>query len=184
MSGMWGASAGRRFLVVASLMGLAGCAAPSSQSASSDGTFLSNLSAAIMSQGAHAAAAVTGDECNVLASLLRNGRSFCEAPTPDTRTATRGRNGSVILTLKAPAETPKTAALDPYMLGFAPVDRRLAADFTLEIARPTSETVDAPMLSFGMLSANYGPSFAYELKLRPATDDKKVASAAAAFNAQ
>ena len=45
------------------------------------------------------------------------------------------------------------------------IDRRAAADFSLEIARRQNAAIDAPMLSFGMLSANYGPSYSYDLKL-------------------
>jgi hypothetical protein len=163
-------------------MNLAGCASPNSTGSTDTSFFsLAGLSEAIMSGGHYAVSAITGDECNMLASVLRNGRSFCDSNTADANTSPevkRGKNGSVILTLKAPEasnDQQTAAALDPFVLGFAPVNRRLAADFSLEIARNQTKTVDAPMLSFGMLSANYSPSFAYEIKLRDSLADGRVA---------
>ena len=130
---------------------LAGCSSPVVSSRSAPDTFsLAGLSAAIMSGTQSAIAALTGNDCSLLENVLRNGRSFCE--TSDARVA-------LIETVPAAAD------LDPNLLGFAPVDRRAAADFSLEIARRQNAAIDAPMLSFGMLSANYGPSFSYDLKL-------------------
>lgn len=115
---------------------------------------------------------VTGKDCRFLETLLRNGRSFCEAPNS---VATKDDFQGVIAYLdksKPDAETKVAAArLDPEILGFAPVDRRAAEDFSLEIARKKSTTVEAPMLSFGMLSATFGSSFPYELSMRGSLAD-------------
>lgn len=134
---------------------LAGCSSPVVSSQQAPKTFsLAGLSAAIMTGTQAAIAALTGNDCSLLENVLRNGRSFCE--TPDARVA---------LIEKTPAADLDPATLDPNILGFAPVDRRAAADFSLEIARRQNAAIDAPMLSFGMLSANYGPSYSYDLKL-------------------
>lgn len=69
------------------------------------------------------------------------------------------------------------ADLDPELLGFAPVDRRAAEDFSLEIARKQNAGLAAPMLSFGMLSATFGSSYSYELSLKSGQNGAKLAEA-------
>lgn len=69
------------------------------------------------------------------------------------------------------------ADLDPALLGFAPVDRRAAEDFSLEIARKQNAGLAAPMLSFGMLSASFGSSYTYELSVKPGPDGARMAEA-------
>ncbi len=69
------------------------------------------------------------------------------------------------------------AELDPELLGFAPIDRRAAEDFSLEIARKQNAGLEAPMLSFGMLSATFGSSYTYELSVKPGPDGARLAAA-------
>ncbi|MDO8423037.1 MAG: hypothetical protein Q7S99_12845 [Parvibaculum sp.] len=141
----------RSLVAGAAMAVLAGCSSPAVSNHQTPETFsLAGLSTAIMTGTQAAIAAVTGNNCSLLENVLRNGRSFCE--TSDARVALIEK-------------TPAAADLDPNILGFAPVDRRAAADFSLEIARRQNAAIDAPMLSFGMLSANYSPSFSYDLKL-------------------
>lgn len=151
MAGMLKSTLARKLTAGAAMALLAACSNPVVSARQTPDSFsLASLSAAIMT-GTHAAiAALTGNDCSLLENVLRNGRSFCE--TPDARVALIEK-------------TTTAADLDPNLLGFAPVDRRAAADFSLEIARRQNAPIDAPMLSFGMLSANYGPSFSYDLKL-------------------
>lgn len=63
-----------------------------------------------------------------------------------------------------------SAVLDPALLGFAPVDRREASEFSLEIARDEARKA-APPLAFGMLSGSFGQSWGYDLTLRHRTAD-------------
>lgn len=159
-----GFSSMRHIALIIGLSGLAGCSAPSmSDLAKSDIFSLARLSAAIMGDGSKSPA-----QCNRLENLLRNGRSFCEKAQP-AEVADRENKTLVLSSLTAEADA---SALQPDVLGFAPADRRAAADFSLEIARKQRSGIDAPMLSFGMLSANYGPSVGYELKLRGASEPK------------
>ncbi len=151
MADMMKSTLTRSLMAGAAMAVLAGCSSPVVSTREAPQTFsLAGLSAAIMTGTQAAIAAVTGNDCSLLENVLRNGRSFCE--TSDARVALIEK-------------TPAAADLDPNLLGFAPVDRRAAADFSLEIARRQTAAIDAPMLSFGMLSANYGPSFSYGLKL-------------------
>lgn len=85
---------------------------------------------------------------------------------------------STIMTRHNFAEHDADARIDPLVLGFAPVDRVAAANFSLEIARKQNQ-IDAPMLSFGMLSASFGSSFSYSLAMRKtnAPTSKQVALA-------
>lgn len=71
-----------------------------------------------------------------------------------------------------PQEEQRTASavLDPALLGFAPVDRRDANDFSLEIARDEARKSSSP-LAFGMLSGSFGQSGGYDLTLRRRTAD-------------
>lgn len=173
MSGQFRKALTRRVLiatVAVSLAGLAGCAAPIVAGLTAAQVFtIAGLSATIMTGRditEHAVSMVTGKDCRFLETLLRNGRSFCE--TPDTIATKDDFHGVIaLLDTKKPDSSTKVAAaaLDPQILGFAPVDRRAAEDFSLEIARKDAK-VEASMLSFGMLSATFGSSFSYELNMR------------------
>lgn len=159
-------------------LGLSGCAAPAGGTASAGHIFsIESIGAAVMAGRnltAHAVSMITGKDCHFLETLLRNGGSFCETPS------------SVAAAQKAPeanVQTASAANLDPYVLGFAPVDRRAAEDFSLEIAR--QHPARAEMLSFGMLSATFGSSYTYELKLRTASGGTaRLADAAPASQTQ
>ncbi|MBX3493664.1 MAG: hypothetical protein KF899_11935 [Parvibaculum sp.] len=119
--------------------------------------------------GEHVVSALTGKDCRFLESLLRNGRAFCEEPGSD---ATRDDFGGVIALLESPdggkRETRIAASdLDPHVLGFVPVDRRAAHEFSLEIAREAARDKPRESVSFGMMSATFGQSFDYRLDLGP-----------------
>lgn len=92
---------------------------------------------------ANAGLDATGKDCVFVERLLRDGGSFC---------ASRSQSAD--------------AALNPALLGFAPVDRRAAEDFSLEIARKKSVADPGTQLSFGLLSATFGQSWTYNLNLR------------------
>lgn len=173
MSGQFRKALARRVLiatVAVSLAGLGGCAAPIVAGLTAAQVFtIAGISATIMTGRdltEHAVSLVTGKDCRFLETLLRNGRSFCE--TPNTIATKDDFHGVIaLLETKEPEGGASVAAasLDPQVLGFAPVDRRAAEDFSLEIARRDAN-VEAPMLSFGMLSATFGSSFSYELNMR------------------
>jgi len=181
MSGHFSNLIGRRFVVLIALLGLTGCAGPIVAGLTGAQLLsLAGLSSTIMTGRdltEHAVSAVTGKDCRFLETLLRNGRSFCE--TPNT-VATRDDFHGVLALMKKQPDTSDVqvadARMDPQILGFAPVDRRAAEDFSLEIARKQNQ-IDAPMLSFGMLSASFGSSFSYSLTMRNAAP-KQVALAA------
>ena len=172
MSGHFRNLFARRLIVLGALLGLTGCAGPIVAGLTGAQLFsLAGLSATIMTGRdltEHAVSTLTGKDCRFLETLLRNGRSFCE--TPDT-VATRDDFHGVFALLKKEADTSDVkvaaASIDPQLLGFAPVDRAAAEDFSLEIARKQNQ-IDAPMLSFGMLSASFGSSFPYSLTIRSA----------------
>lgn len=65
-----------------------------------------------------------------------------------------------------------STVLDPALLGFAPVDRREADEFSLEIARDEARKSVSP-LSFGMLSGSFGQSWSYDLTLRRRTAETR-----------
>ncbi|HEY4343007.1 MAG TPA: hypothetical protein VGN05_01565 [Parvibaculum sp.] len=164
-------------VVALGFAGLAGCAAPIVAGLTAAQVFsIAGLSATIMTGRdltEHAVSLVTGKDCRFLETLLRNGRSFCEEPNA---VATKDDfHGVIALFDKDKTDTgTKVAAatLDPEVLGFAPVDRRAAEDFSLEIARKNNPArIDAPMLSFGMLSATFGSSFSYGLTMRGSITD-------------
>ena len=124
----------------------------------------------------HALSEVTGKDCRILESLLNDTRGFCE--TPGT-VATQDDFQGVIAMLEdrqkdesqKPVQVASAAAIDPKLLGFMPVDREAAEQFSLEIARDAQSEDNS--LSFGMLSASFGQSFTYELRY----DGKHVADA-------
>jgi len=124
----------------------------------------------------HALSEVTGKDCRILESLLNDTRDFCETPGS---VATKDDFQGVIALLEdndkdneaKPVQVASAADLDPQLLGFLPVDRDAAREFSLEIARNADSEDDS--LSFGMLSASFGQSFAYELRY----EGKRVADA-------
>ncbi|MDO8290965.1 MAG: hypothetical protein Q7T44_17260 [Parvibaculum sp.] len=140
-------------------LGLTGCAAPTVGGHTISET-LASISAAIMS-GDFTVSALSGRDCRTLSTLIRNGASYCDKSSTTTAAITEPA-----LIQVAGIET------DPDLLGFAPVDRRAAADFSLEIARQQNAGIDAPMLAFGMISASNLPSYSYNVKMRDGTDPK------------
>jgi hypothetical protein len=163
---------------VAAGLGLSGCAAPLVGAMTVGQAFtLAGLSSAIMTGRdltEHAVSMITGKDCRFLETLLRNGRSFCETPNS---VATKDDFHGVIALISEdkPVQTASAAELDPDVLGFAPVDRRAAEDFSLEIAR--KRPAQAEMLSFGMLSATFGSSYTYELNIRGNSGTARLADA-------
>ncbi|MCE9648407.1 MAG: hypothetical protein K8R18_02175 [Parvibaculum sp.] len=158
-------------IVALGFAGLAGCAAPIVAGLTAAQVFsIAGLSATIMTGRditEHAVSLVTGKDCRFIETLLRNGRSFCEEP--NTVATKDDFHGVIALFDKDEADTGTkvaAASLDPEILGFAPIDRRAAEDFSLEIARKQNAPVEAQMLSFGMLSATFGSSFSYDLNMR------------------
>lgn len=160
-------------VAVAICLGLTGCAAPAI-GALTVGQLLTvaGISSSIMTGrdlGEHVVSALTGKDCRFLESLLRNGRDFCEERGSD---ATRDDFGGVIALLEredgSRQETRVAAsALDPHMLGFVPVDRRAAHEFSLEIAREAARGKPRETVSFGMMSATFGQSFDYRVDMEP-----------------
>ena len=124
---------------------LAGCSAPTVGGYTLSEA-LASISAAIMGRD-DTATSLSGKNCRFLGSLLRNGASFCETETASLQS-------------------------DPELLGFAPVDRRAAADFSLEVAHKENAGIDAPMLAFGMISASNLPTYSYNVKMRNGQDAK------------
>ncbi len=165
--------AGKTVLAIAVCIGLSGCAAPAI-GALTVGQILTvaGISSTIMTGrdlGEHAVSALTGKDCRFLESLLRNGRDFCEERGS---VATRDDFGGVIALLEREDGSRQetrvaAAALDPHMLGFVPVDRRAAHEFSLEIAREAARGKPRETISFGMMSATFGQSFDYRLDMEP-----------------
>lgn len=163
-------------------LGLSGCAAPV-VGAVTIGEILTiaGISSSIMTGrdlGEHALSALTGKDCRFLEAVLREGRGICE---DRDSVATRDDFGGLIALFESDdgeTEEKKVAAadLDPELLGFAPVDRRAARDFSLEIAREAERGKPHETLSFGMMSATFGQSWRYELDMEPDISTK-VASA-------
>lgn len=186
MSAFWLNRPGRIALMtmVFAGLGLSGCAAPIIGGLTAGQVFsIAGLGATIMTGRdltEHAVSMVTGKDCRFLETLFRNGRSFCE--TPDS-VATKDDFHGVIALLeekKAPAVqgTQVAAAdLDPDLLGFAPIDRHAAEDFSLEIARKPHVTGEGSRLSFGMLGASFGQSWNYNLAIRDQKSGAKLADA-------
>jgi len=163
----------RAVLAIAVCAGVSGCAAPV-VGALTIGEILTiaGISSSIMTGrdlGEHVVSTLTGKDCRFLETLLRNGRSFCEDHGSD---ATRDDFGGVVALLEGTGgrkqETRVAAsALDPNLLGFVPVDRRAAHEFSLEIAREAARGKPRETVSFGMLSATFGQSFDYRVDMEP-----------------
>lgn len=159
-------------------LGLSGCAAPV-VGAVTIGEILTiaGISSSIMTGrdlGEHALSALTGKDCRFLEAVLREGRGICE---DRDSVATKDDFGGLIALFESDdgdAEEKKVAAadLDPELLGFVPVDRRAARDFSLEIAREAEKGKPRETVSFGMMSATFGQSWSYELDVDPDTSTK------------
>lgn len=159
-------------------LGLSGCAAPV-VGAVTIGEILTiaGISSSIMTGrdlGEHALSALTGKDCRFLEAVLREGRGICE---DRNSVATKDDFGGLIALFESDdgsAEEKKVAAadLDPELLGFVPVDRRAARDFSLEIAREAEKGKPRETVSFGMMSATFGQSWSYELDVDPDTSTK------------
>ena len=183
-NGFSGLTSGRKLLrlgaVAALSVTLSGCAAPLigaitvGQAWSIAGLVSTVFTGRDLTE--HALSEVTGKDCRILESLLNDTRDFCE--TPGTL-ATQDDFHGVIALLEdgegtnegEPVQLASAEDLDPQLLGFMPVNRDAAREFSLEIARDARS--EDQSLSFGMLSASFGQSFAYELRY----DGKRVAEA-------
>ncbi|MBI1260430.1 MAG: hypothetical protein GC184_01775 [Rhizobiales bacterium] len=152
----------RGLLLSALALSLAGCSMPAANSALGRLAAMAGLSERVMySKNSHLAAR----DCQTLSDLLHDTSPVCT-------TAAKPRNA-------VPAQQLASREMDPLALGFAPVDRRAAADFSLEIARQESRKKPDPLV-FGMLSATFGQSWSYELTLKDGDKNasgKKVAAA-------
>jgi hypothetical protein len=181
-------NAPRAALAGLGLLALSGCAAPAIGALTiGEVLTVAGISSSIMTGrdlGEHALSALTGKDCRFLEAALREGRSFCEERGS---MATRGDFGGVIALLRnkdgeVEETTIAAADLDPMLLGFAPVDRRAARDFSLEIARETSRAEPKQMIAFGMMSATFGQSWNYRLDMAPDASAQKFADASSATN--
>ena len=169
----------------AGLLALPGCAAPAIGALTvAEVLTIAGISSTIMTGrdlGEHALSALTGKDCRFLEAALREGRSFCEDRGSE---ATKGDFGGLIALFEredgTKAETAVAAAdLDPLMLGFAPVNRHAAREFSLEIARAAARNAPKKAIHFGMMSATFGQSWAYDLDMKPDTGaERRLAEAA------
>lgn len=159
-------------------LGLTGCAAPVIGAVTiGEILTIAGISSTIITGrdlGEHALSALTGKDCRFLEAVLREGRGFCE---DRGSVATNNDFGGLIALFQGPdgeTEEKKVAAadLDPELLGFVPVDRRAARDFSLEIAREAEKGKPREAVSFGMMSATFGQSWSYELDIEPDTSTK------------
>lgn len=171
----------RAALLGAGLLGLSGCAAPAIGALTiGEVLTIAGISSTIMTGrdlGEHALSALTGKDCRFLEAALREGRSFCE---DKGSLATRDDFGGLAALFRNDdgdiEETTVAAAdLDPLALGFVPVDRRAAHEFSIEIARETSRREPKQAVSFGMMSATFGQSWDYELDVTPDISGRKFA---------
>lgn len=139
----------RGLLLCGLALSLAGCSMPAANSALGHLASLAGLSERVMySKNGHLAAR----DCQTLSDLLHDTSPVCTT-----------KNNS--LTKARPAQQLASREIDPLALGFAPVDRRAASDFSLEIARQESRNKPEPLV-FGMLSATFGQSWSYDLTLK------------------
>lgn len=168
----------------AGLLALPGCAAPAIGALTvAEVLTIAGISSTIMTGrdlGEHALSMLTGKDCRFLEAALREGRSFCEDKGSE---ATKGDFGGVIAFLEredgSRAETTVAAAdLNPLTLGFAPVNRHAAHEFSLEIARAEARNAPKKAIHFGMMSATFGQSWAYDLDMKPdAGAERRLAEA-------
>lgn len=172
-------------MVCIGLLGLSGCAAPAIGALTvGEVLTIAGISSTIMTGrdlGEHALSVLTGKDCRFLEAALREGRSFCE---DKNSVATKDDFGGLIALFRSNdgdvKETTVAAAdLDPLTLGFVPVDRRAAHDFSLEVAREAANREPKQAVSFGMMSATFGQSWDYELDMVPDAAGKKFADASA-----
>lgn len=169
----------------AGLLALPGCAAPAIGALTvAEVLTIAGISSSIMTGrdlGEHALSALTGKDCRFLEAALREGRSFCEDRGSE---ATKGDFGGLIALFEredgSKAETAVAAAdLDPLTLGFAPVNRHAAHEFSLEIARAEARNAPKKAVHFGMMSSTFGQSWAYELDMKPETGTEQQLAEAA-----
>jgi hypothetical protein len=167
-------------------LGLSGCAAPAIGALTiGEVLTIAGISSTIMTGrdlGEHALSALTGQDCRFLEAALREGRSFCEERNS---VATKSDFGGLVALFRSDdgdvTETTVAAAdLDPMALGFVPVDRRAAHEFSLEIARETSRQEPKESVSFGMMSATFGQSWDYRLDMAPDAPARRLADASPA----
>lgn len=171
----------------AGFIALSGCAAPAIGALTvAEVLTIAGISSSIMTGrdlGEHALSVLTGKDCRFLEAALREGRSFCEDKGSE---ATKGDFGGLLALFESEdgtkAETQVAAAdLDPALLGFAPVNRHAAHEFSLEIARAEARKEPKKALHFGMMSATFGQSWAYDLDMKPDTGaPAQIAEAASA----
>ena len=173
-------------VIGAALLGLPGCAAPAIGALTvGEVLTIAGISSSIMTGrdlGEHALSALTGKDCRFLEAALREGRSFCE--DRDSAATANDFGGLIALFRTDDGKTEETqvaaADLDPQVLGFAPVDRRAAHEFSLEIAREAARREPSDAVSFGMMSATFGQSWDYRLDMAPDASSRKLADASAA----
>lgn len=156
------------------MLSLSGCAAPVIGALTiGEVLTIAGISSTLMTGrdlGEHALSALTGKDCRFLEAALREGRSFCEEKgSPATENDFAGLPALFGGDGKAEAETQVAASIDPQLLGFAPVNRHAAHEFSLEIAREAAR--EKKSLHFGMVSASFGQSWAYDLDIEPDTSD-------------
>ncbi|PKQ04420.1 MAG: hypothetical protein CVT73_13510 [Alphaproteobacteria bacterium HGW-Alphaproteobacteria-12] len=176
----------RAVLAAVGILGLSGCAAPAIGALTiGEVLTIAGISSTVMTGrdlGEHALSALTGKDCRFLEAALREGRSFCEERNS---VATKGDFGGLVALFRSDdgdvKETTVAAAdLDPLALGFVPVDRRAAHEFSLEIAREASRQEPKETVSFGMMSATFGQSWDYRLDMAPDASPRRLADASSA----
>lgn len=168
------------------ILSLSGCAAPAIGALTiGEVLTIAGISSTIMTGrdlGEHALSALTGKDCRFLEAALREGRSFCEERNS---VATKDDFGGLVALFRnddgdVKETTVAAADLDPLALGFVPVDRRAAHEFSLEIAREASRQEPKETVSFGMMSATFGQSWDYRLDMAPDASTRRLADASAA----
>lgn len=163
-------------LLVATAIGLSGCAGPIAGALSlAELASIAGIASTFMTGKdlpEHALSAATGKDCRVLESILSAERELCEeegsrATDKDFQgvLALMESDPAVMATALADVETQRMT--NPIIHGFTPVDRsRLASSFRVDAA-PT-KSARAPKrkpapLSFGFLQSSYGQNWSYEM---------------------
>jgi hypothetical protein len=170
-------------IVGAGLLGLSGCAAPAIGALTvGEVLTIAGISSSVMTGrdlGEHALSALTGKDCRFLEAALREGRSFCEDRGSQATANDFGGLIALFRTDDGKTEETQVAAadIDPQVLGFAPVDRRAAHEFSLEIAREAARQKPKETIAFGMMSATFGQSWAYDLDIEPDSSTQRIADA-------